>query len=272
MWLSRGAVVVLVCAQFGFGGARVWAARDPRGIGYDSATYPSIQEVTMKSAMVWQVDSRMLATCRGVHLVRDGDPFYLEFVKQKLAYAHVPYFSSAPVLSQVVIGNEVGRQPWIPTDCAVLPAGGTRPRWSEVSRLQLFDGTIDFQERDPRLAFAGFGNPDGWGSWTDGARASIMLSALLPDRFTMELDVIAVFGPNASQPFRVRAGGQERTVSLSGPGKYSIPFEHVRDGIECEIFIPAPTSPLSLGQSTDPRALGVALRRIRILPAGGTVK
>jgi hypothetical protein len=141
-----------------------------------------------------------------------------------------------------------------------------------VSRLQLFDGTIDFQERDPRLAFAGFGNPDGWGSWTDGARASIMLSALLPDRFTMELDVIAVFGPNASQPFRVRAGGQERTVSLSGPGKYSIPFEHVRDGIECEIFIPAPTSPLSLGQSTDPRALGVALRRIRILPAGGTVK
>ena len=88
----------------------------------------------------------------------------------------------------------------------------------------------------------------------------------------MELDVIAVFGPNVSQPFRVRAGGQERIVSFSGPGKYSIPFEHVRDGTECEIFIPAPTSPLSLGQSTDPRALGLALRRIRILPVGETVK
>jgi len=265
-WLSRGAVFVLVGAQFGFGAARVWAARDPLGIGYDNATYPSILVTTIKSSMVWQIDSRTFSACTGVHLSSDVDRYFVEFLKQKLAYARVSYFSAAPVLSSVVNGREVGRQPSIPTDCNAV-SGGTRARWREVSSLPPFDGTIDFLERDPHVVFTGFDGPGRSGSWTHGPRASITLPALLPERFTMELDVAGVLGPNASQLFRVRAGGQERIVSFPGPGTYSIPFERVRDGTEFEILIPAPTSPLSLGLSTDPRALGLALQRIRILRA-----
>ena len=125
-WLSRGAAVVLVCAQFGFGAARVWTARDPLGIGYDSATYPSIQVTTMKSAMAWQVDSGTFAgvsTAYTSRAMRTGS--ISSYLKQKLAYARVPYFSSAHRSeSEVMNGRDVGRQPSIPTDCSAVFTGG----------------------------------------------------------------------------------------------------------------------------------------------------
>jgi hypothetical protein len=190
----------------------------------------------------------------------------MEYMKQKLTYLGVPYFSSLPVRTHYAGGQEVGRQQPIMIDCNAVFMKAPSGKWRAVSDLPLFDGTIDLADRHPLVSFVGFGNPEGWGSWTDGERARIILPHSLPDCFTLEVDIVGIFGPNVGRPFRIRAGRQERVITFREPGIYSVAFQDVKDASDLEIRVPAPTSPQSLGLSNDPRALGVVLRRVRILP------
>src|SRR5262249_1037029 len=84
--LTWGGAVVFLASQFVFGAARVWNSRDPIGIGYSNATYPSIQEPAMKSSLAWNVEPQTYARCTGVRLFdSEADQFYVEYLKQKLA-------------------------------------------------------------------------------------------------------------------------------------------------------------------------------------------
>ncbi len=266
--LTSGFVILFVMSQIAFGAARIWTARDPYGIGYGNSTYPSIQVTTMKTTYLWDMEPSVYSHCKGVHLYNDTDPFYMEYMKQKLTYLGVPYFSSLPVKTHYGGGHEVGRQQPIVTDCNAVFMKGSSGKWRAVSMSKLppFDGAIDPAHRHPLIGFVGISGPEAWGSWTDGERARIVLPQSLPDRFTLELDIMSIFGPNVGKPFRIRAGGQERIITFTEPGIYSVAFQDVKDASDFEILVPAPTSPQSLGLSSDTRALGLGLKRLRILP------
>lgn len=260
-------LIIFIISQIAFGAARLWYARDSNGIGYDNATYPSIQVITMKTKYLWDMEPSVYAHCKGVHLYNYTDPFYMEYMKQKLTYLGVPYFSSLPVKTHFGGGYEIGHQQPILTDCSATFMKGPSGKWHAESNLPPpFDNTIDFADRHPLISFEGISDPEAWGSWTEGEHARINLPQSLPDHFTLELDIMYIFNPNIGRPFRISAGGQERIITFTGPGIYSVAFQDVKDTNDFEILVPAPTSPQSLGLSDDQRAIGLGLKRLRILP------
>ena len=129
--MMRGVAMVFIASQIGFGMARLWAARDPNGIGYSNATYPSIQGIHMKADYLWDMDPGALAGCKGVHLHNDKNPFYMEYMKQKLAYVGVPYFTEQPVESNYFPGSgqRIGKAPIIPIDCNAVFMQGASGKW-----------------------------------------------------------------------------------------------------------------------------------------------
>lgn len=114
-------VVVLIVSQISFGAYRLWAARDPNGIGYDNATYPSIFNKTMKTQYIWNMDINAYAPCKGVRLYDVDNGNYMEYMKQKFTYFKIPYFSSLPVKSHFEVEGEgiikLGQEPPMITDC-----------------------------------------------------------------------------------------------------------------------------------------------------------
>jgi len=120
--LIRWVVIIFLISQIVFGMIRLYSARDPNGIGYDNATYPSIQDPKMKIAYSWNMNPQVYKHCKGVSLLanKDIDPFYMAYVKQKLVYLKVPYFSLLPITASAG-ASEAGFQQSIVTDCdAVL--------------------------------------------------------------------------------------------------------------------------------------------------------
>ncbi len=111
----------------------------------------------------------------------------------------------------------------------------------------------------------GISGREAWGRWTDGRVARIQFTEPLPSRFTLELGIDRVYGPNRGRPVTVRVGEQTRTFDVGGPGKVELTFDPARPVDSIEIVIPEPTSPQSLGESSDRRALGIGLAYIRIL-------
>ena len=217
----------------------------------------------MKTEFLWDMEPRVYSHCKGVHLYNDTNPIYREYMKLKLFYLGVPYFSLMPITDQD--GNELGLQQPIATDCNAVFMWESHGKWHAEFNPS-FDGTIDFAHRNPLISFVGISDPEPWGSWTDGGRALIILPQPLPDRFMLELEIMGAFGENAGKPFRIRAGGQERIITFVEPGKYLMAFQNVKDASGFEILVPAPASPQSLGINNDTRALGLALKHIRILP------
>lgn len=262
----KSLVGILVVSQIAFGVDRLRAAFDDDGIGYDNAFYPSIQDTSLKTGYLWNLGAGRYVGCKGVHLFRDPGPFYLEYVKQKLTYLGVQYFSSLPVVAHLSEDKELGRQQSIYADCDAVFTKALSGKWSVESNEHEIDGVVDFSSRSPWVGLKGFGDPETWGSWTNGGHVWIMLSQYLPDRFTLKLNVVAVYYPNVGKLFRVRVGGQERAIIVTAPGIYSMTFQNVRNASDVEIVVPCPTSPQSLGISSDSRALGLGLKRMEIDP------
>jgi hypothetical protein len=130
--MIRRFVIIFIASQIAFGAARLWTARDAHGIGYDNATYPSIQVPSMKTAYLWDMEPTSYAGCKGVNLQQNVDPFYMEYMKQKLAYTGIPYFSSSPVTTHYAGGSEVGRQAAIITDCNAEVMKTSTGHWHAV--------------------------------------------------------------------------------------------------------------------------------------------
>ncbi|MDB5852488.1 MAG: hypothetical protein JWR22_529 [Herminiimonas sp.] len=130
--MISGVAVVFVISQLSFGGARLWYAQDPNGIGFNNASYPSIQKPAMKTTQLWDVDPDDYADCKGVALAAGIDLFYMEYIKQKLLYRAIPYYSSLPVHTHYAVGEEVGRQPALFTDCEASWLKGQAGKWHAV--------------------------------------------------------------------------------------------------------------------------------------------
>jgi phosphoglycerol transferase len=114
-------------------------------------------------------------------------------------------------------------------------------------------------------AVQGLSDPEGWGRWSVGPRVVIHLTQPLPRDATVVLTGSA-FGPNATQPFLLRAGGDSAPFRL-GPAPQQTTVHLATDGQAHELVIevPQPVSPRALGLSNDERPLGIGLARIDLL-------
>jgi hypothetical protein len=111
----------------------------------------------------------------------------------------------------------------------------------------------------------GMSGAEPWGAWTEGPTVKLRWWGELPHKFTLILDVRA-FGPNVGKPVFVKIGGQSISFTLSKaePQQVRLAFDLKAPGDTMTIEIPAPTSPASLGLSSDARLLGLGLTSLRI--------
>lgn len=128
--------------------------------------------------------------------------------------------------------------------------------------------TIDFNKNPfpPEISDArGFSNPEPWGRWTVGEKATLTFNNPLPRQFELQILVHAAFGPNANKPVKLKIGESEHTFEVSTPDQIiSIPVSLSTDTKVVEIILPEPTSPKSLGGSGDARKLGIAISKISL--------
>jgi hypothetical protein len=165
----------------------------------------------------------------------------------------------------------------------VLPTGSstTEKRYylfrvdpRELARLEESAGisapSIDFT-KGPYPGYVatveGISNVEPDGRWTDGATAKLRFTRPLPTHFTLDLDFAQAYGPNSNLPSRVRIADEEREFTPArdrSPLKLEFDLRRSTDTIE--IVIAKPTSPLSAGESGDPRMLGIRLKSLRVTP------
>lgn len=118
--VSRLAACGLLGLSLCFGAARLHAAADRYGIGY-YRNYPSIQGENNKLGLVWDFDAAAAAGCSAVNVDSlAGNPFYSHYVKLKLSYAGIRFYTTRPVVEYFGKNDLLGYMPAVPADCAVL--------------------------------------------------------------------------------------------------------------------------------------------------------
>lgn len=118
-------------------------------------------------------------------------------------------------------------------------------------------------------ALEGLGTAEQWGRWSTGKTVTVRFRRPLPRRLALTLHARA-FGPNAGQPFLLRAGAAQ-AVFTPGAAPADIHLRLSTDGLQKSIIItvPRPVSPRQLGMSTDARLLGIGLSAIDVAEANG---
>jgi hypothetical protein len=259
----QGFLIAFIFLQFYFGIQRIEKSADgAMGIGLDDGIYPSVQR-PLKNDYMWTLDFSPLRQCQGIHISGNPGPVYMEYVKEKLQYAGLPFYSDVMVTSDFGVGQDVGFQNPIKVDCSIFMRDGQLGRWRAESSLMPFYGEIDLSKRPQWVGFDGFAPVEG-GNWTILPVAKIILPGILPAKFAIDFTVTSVFGRNAEDPVLIRIGNQQRPLRISGPGVYTAHFADATDADAIDIVIPHPESPKSLGMSEDARALGVAVSSVTV--------
>lgn len=110
----------------------------------------------------------------------------------------------------------------------------------------------------------GWSGPEPWGVWTEGPQARIQLPGPAPETVRIRVSGYA-YGPNAGADIVVRLGGQSGVLQLGAmPGEATLDLPNPDNSSSIELLVPKPTSPLSIGQGEDRRALGVALTSLSL--------
>ncbi|AND71051.1 hypothetical protein ATSB10_35970 [Dyella thiooxydans] len=136
-----------------------------------------------------------------------------------------------------------------------------------IEREQTFQEGIDFVHArypDFVLRVDGLAGPESGGRWSIGKTVDIELARPLPKAFKLVLRGGA-YGPNIGAPIEVMVGDERRTFRFSSePGsddEVAVDFATPRAHRHIQIIVPEPTVP-----PNDIRALGIALRHMKILP------
>ncbi len=110
----------------------------------------------------------------------------------------------------------------------------------------------------------GLAGPEPWGSWSDGPQVEIEFTGPLPKHLTLAIKGRA-FGPNIGRDITVSIGGQQRTMQLGAESsQVTLPFDTDGTATTLRFTIPAPTTPKSLGQGEDLRAMGIGFESLKI--------
>ncbi|SBW10900.1 membrane hypothetical protein [uncultured delta proteobacterium] len=92
-WYVLALIILVGHLSFGLI-ARPVSAIAAQGIGYDARSYPSIQGKKNKKDYRWQLDISSFSPRSNVCIVDQDNPFYHQYIKQKLTYAGIPYYYS----------------------------------------------------------------------------------------------------------------------------------------------------------------------------------
>ena len=115
---------------------------------------------------------------------------------------------------------------------------------------------------------SGMSGVESAGRWTDGKNVVFTFKRTLPAKFTMEVDLTSVFGPNVGKIIQVRVGdwsGKLVPVAATPTGKkFIFDVKTSSQTNTIKFTIAEPTSPKALGLSKDSRRLGIMFRRLRI--------
>lgn len=141
-WATAAFAVVYLVLQLGFGGLRFWVARDPSGIGYDSATYPSVQAAGLKVDHAWALTPVPYLGCRAVGISvgevpverREAVDFQVQQLKQVLFYNGVRYYDSRPIRWHFAVGEPLGTAPPVVTDCTAELGKLASGQWAFMPR------------------------------------------------------------------------------------------------------------------------------------------
>jgi phosphoglycerol transferase len=103
-----------------------------------------------------------------------------------------------------------------------------------------------------------------WGRWSTGKHVVLHFDRPLPKVADVLLKAQA-YADNTTLPFSLRVGGESIPFRL-GPSLQEIKLRMHTDGKQrsLSIEVPRPTSPRSLGQWADDRALGIGIAEVSI--------
>lgn len=152
--------------------------------------------------------------------------------------------------------------------CAGSPSQfGSVEGWASVPKK------ADFRlpNLPPMLADThGLSSPEQWGRWTDGETLKLDFVAPLPDEFALSI-VAMGFGPNVGKAVEVTTGDDGEPISFvleDAPTAHRLEFKILKPSASVQFKIPAPTSPLELGEGEDPRRLGFRLIELKLIVPG----
>ncbi|HKU86555.1 MAG TPA: glycosyltransferase, partial [Casimicrobiaceae bacterium] len=116
-------------------------------------------------------------------------------------------------------------------------------------------------------AIKGLSGREHWGRWSDAdihPHVEISFRDPLPASGSLALTARA-FGPNVGQPIRVRIGRHETELRFDAHDTTAVASYALGQAPQLlEIVPPHPTQPCTLGDSQDPRRLGIGLVRLTI--------
>jgi phosphoglycerol transferase len=119
------------------------------------------------------------------------------------------------------------------------------------------------------ISVTGLSRAEKWGRWSDGKSVSVRFASCLPDGPIEVLLTANAFGPNVESPILVRVGENAARFRLSAhTADVSVVVPHDSSCQTLLTFdVPNPASPEALGQSRDPRLLGIGFTQLRVTPA-----
>lgn len=178
-------------------------------------------------------------------------------------------------------------QPGQPVDAGKLPADsrwvlvlGVHPMQAVSLSTQNFGGFalyrlqapfhIDFNDNSPDLGTVqGLSGIESFGRWSDADKVILDFTRSLPASASLRL-VASAYGPNAGKPFTMTLGDETQTFTLTEQQQSIRLRFHNPPGLDhVRIVVPAATTPLALGRSSDDRRLGIALISLDVETAAG---
>lgn len=113
---------------------------------------------------------------------------------------------------------------------------------------------------------SGLSSVEPWGTWTVGDSAQLEFAAHLPSRFTLKIEA-AAYGPNIDRPFRVVVGDTQAALTFTGDfTQQEIEVSAQQSSAVLKIEVPHPESPRHLEGRDDTRKLGLAIKKLQIIP------
>lgn len=124
---------------------------------------------------------------------------------------------------------------------------------------------IDFSRDSADLTAAqGLSGIESFGRWSDADDVVLQFDRPLPPSATLQF-IAAAYGPNVGKPFSMTVGSETQDFTLGDVKKtVTLRFHNPPGTTSLRIRVPAATSPMQLGRSSDPRRLGIALSSLDV--------
>jgi hypothetical protein len=143
-----------------------------------------------------------------------------------------------------------------------LASTATIPELGDGVDLSSSGPAVDLaaNEHADAMCWSGWSVAEPAGRWTSGAEARLLVNPGPAGMRALRLTVAHLYPPDQAADVLV---GEKVVAQVAGPGPVDVPVTAGADGlIDIRLRPTAPVSPRALGQSDDPRVLGVMVRSV----------